>query len=71
MDFNTGRIAPIVALVASILILIMPMFLNYIVAFYLSISAVGATMFGNAHEGISYSCKNCGNVQTYMIETRR
>ncbi|MGP0089661.1 MAG: DUF3096 domain-containing protein [Xanthobacteraceae bacterium] len=35
MDFNTGHIAPIVALVAGILILIMPRLLNYIVAFYL------------------------------------
>jgi RNase P subunit RPR2 len=37
----------------------------------MSISAVGPTLFGNAHENIAYSCKNCGKVQTYTIETRR
>jgi hypothetical protein len=35
MHFNTGYIAPVVALLAGILILIMPRLLNYIVAFYL------------------------------------
>jgi hypothetical protein len=34
----------------------------------MSISAVGPTLFGNAHENIAY---NCGKVQTYTIETRR
>jgi hypothetical protein len=35
MHLTTGHIAPIVALLAGILILIMPRLLNYIVAFYL------------------------------------
>jgi hypothetical protein len=35
MDLTTGHITPIVALIAGILILIMPRLLNYIVAFYL------------------------------------
>ncbi len=35
MVLTTGHIAPIVALIAGILILIMPSLLNYVVAFYL------------------------------------
>ena len=35
MHLTTGHIAPIVALLAGVLILIMPRLLNYIVAFYL------------------------------------
>jgi Protein of unknown function (DUF3096) len=35
MDLNIGHITPIIALIAGILILIMPRLLNYIVAFYL------------------------------------
>jgi hypothetical protein len=35
MHLTTGHIAPVVALLAGILILIMPRLLNYIVAFYL------------------------------------
>ncbi|MGP0088599.1 MAG: DUF3096 domain-containing protein [Xanthobacteraceae bacterium] len=35
MHLTIGHIAPIVALLAGILILIMPRLLNYIVAFYL------------------------------------
>jgi hypothetical protein len=35
MTLTVGHIAPIVALIAGILILIMPRLLNYVVAFYL------------------------------------
>jgi Protein of unknown function (DUF3096) len=35
MALTTGHIAPLVALIAGILILIMPSLLNYIVAIYL------------------------------------
>ena len=38
MVLTAGHIAPIVALLAGILILIMPRLLNYIVAIYLIIS---------------------------------
>jgi hypothetical protein len=41
MVITTAHIAPIVALIAGILILIMPRLLNYIVAFYLIV--VGLT----------------------------
>ncbi len=37
MVLTTAHIAPIVALIAGILILIMPRLLNYVVAFYLII----------------------------------
>jgi hypothetical protein len=37
MVFTVGHIAPIVALIAGILILIVPRLLNYIVAIYLII----------------------------------
>ena len=37
MTISTASLSPIVALVAGILILIMPRLLNYIVAFYLII----------------------------------
>jgi hypothetical protein len=40
MDLATGHIAPIVALIAGILILIMPRLLNYIVAFYLIVTGL-------------------------------
>jgi hypothetical protein len=35
MALTAGHIAPIVALIAGILILIMPRLLNYVIAFYL------------------------------------
>jgi len=35
MSFSVGHIQPVVALIAGILILIMPRLLNYIVAIYL------------------------------------
>jgi len=35
MALSTAHIAPIVALIAGILILLMPRLLNYVVAFYL------------------------------------
>jgi hypothetical protein len=37
MHFTVAHISPLVALIAGILILIMPRLLNYIVAFYLII----------------------------------
>ena len=37
MTFTTATLSPLVALVAGILILVMPRLLNYIVAFYLII----------------------------------
>jgi hypothetical protein len=40
MHLTTGHIAPVVALIAGILILIMPRLLNYIVAFYLIVTGV-------------------------------
>jgi len=40
MHLTTGHIAPIVALLAGILILIMPRLLNYIVAFYLIVTGL-------------------------------
>ena len=40
MHLTTGHIAPVVALLAGILILIMPRLLNYIVAFYLIVIGV-------------------------------
>ena len=40
MDLNIGHITPIVALIAGILILIMPRLLNYIVAFYLIVTGL-------------------------------
>jgi Protein of unknown function (DUF3096) len=40
MDIDIGHIAPTVALIAGILILIMPRLLNYIVAFYLIVEGV-------------------------------
>ena len=44
MSIHIGTLAPLVALVAGILILIMPRLLNYIVAIYLII--VGLAGFG-------------------------
>ena len=35
MTFSVGHLSPVVALIAGILILIMPRFLNFIVAIYL------------------------------------
>lgn len=35
MEFNIVTIQPLIALIAGILILIMPRLLNYVVAFYL------------------------------------
>ena len=40
MNLTVVHIAPIVALIAGILILIMPRLLNYIVAFYLIIIGI-------------------------------
>ena len=40
MTISIGNLAPIVALVAGILILIMPRLLNYIVAIYLIIVGI-------------------------------
>jgi Protein of unknown function (DUF3096) len=40
MHLTTGHIAPIVALLAGILILVMPRLLNYIVAFYLIVTGL-------------------------------
>jgi hypothetical protein len=40
MDINIGHIAPTVALIAGILILIVPRLLNYIVAFYLIVTGL-------------------------------
>ena len=40
MVLTAGHIAPLVALVAGILILIMPRLLNYIVAFYLIVTGL-------------------------------
>jgi Protein of unknown function (DUF3096) len=40
MHLTTGHIAPVVALIAGILILIMPRLLNYIVAFYLIVTGL-------------------------------
>ncbi|HET6781391.1 MAG TPA: DUF3096 domain-containing protein [bacterium] len=40
MTFTTATLSPLVALVAGILILIMPRLLNYIVAFYLIITGL-------------------------------
>jgi hypothetical protein len=40
MELSTGHIAPVVALIAGILILIMPRLLNYIVAFYLIVTGL-------------------------------
>jgi hypothetical protein len=47
MTFTTEHIQPLVALLAGILILIMPRLLNYIVAFYLIIA--GITGLGLIH----------------------
>ena len=40
MSINIGTLAPLVALVAGILILIMPRLLNYIVAIYLIVIGI-------------------------------
>jgi hypothetical protein len=40
MSIHIGNLAPIVALVAGILILIMPRLLNYIVAIYLIVIGI-------------------------------
>jgi len=40
MDLSAGYIAPLVALIAGILILIVPRLLNYIVAIYLIVVGV-------------------------------
>ena len=47
MHLTTGHIAPVAALAAGILILIMPRLLNYIVAIYLIIiGLLGLGLFG-------------------------
>jgi len=40
MTVSIGHIAPVVALIAGILILLMPRLLNYIVAIYLIVTGV-------------------------------
>ena len=40
MSINIGHLAPVVALIAGILILIMPRLLNYIVAIYLIVIGI-------------------------------
>ena len=40
MSFTIGHLAPVVALIAGILILIMPRLLNYIVAIYLIVIGI-------------------------------
>jgi len=40
MTISVGQLAPIVALLAGILILIMPRLLNYIVAIYLIVTGI-------------------------------
>ena len=40
MSVSIGHIAPVVALIAGVLILLMPRLLNYIVAIYLIIAGV-------------------------------
>lgn len=40
MTVSIGHLAPIVALIAGILILIMPRLLNYIVAIYLIVTGI-------------------------------
>jgi ribosomal protein L37E len=35
----------------------------------MSISAVAPTMFGNLHENITYSCRKCGKMRTYTVDT--
>jgi hypothetical protein len=44
MDFNPQLISPLVALVAGILILLVPRLLNYIVAIYLIVIGVAGLM---------------------------
>jgi hypothetical protein len=48
MSFNFG-LQPIVALIAGILILIMPSILNYVIAVYLIIVGVEGIIRGNRH----------------------
>jgi hypothetical protein len=50
MNFTTAHITPLVALIAGILILIMPRLLNFIVAIYLII--VGLAGLNNIHHFI-------------------
>jgi len=52
MVITTANITPLVALVAGILILLMPRLLNYIVAIYLII--VGLTGLNAIHHFIHY-----------------
>jgi Protein of unknown function (DUF3096) len=52
MVITTANITPLVALVAGILILLMPRLLNYIVAVYLII--VGLTGLNAVHHFIHY-----------------
>ena len=40
MSITIGHLAPVVALIAGILILIMPRLLNYIVAIYLIVTGI-------------------------------
>ena len=40
MSINIGHLAPVIALIAGILILIMPRLLNYIVAIYLIVIGI-------------------------------
>ena len=40
MTIGIGHIQPIVALIAGVLILLMPRLLNYVVAFYLIVTGV-------------------------------
>jgi len=44
MDINPQLLSPLVALVAGILILLVPRLLNYIVAIYLIVIGVGGLM---------------------------
>jgi Protein of unknown function (DUF3096) len=40
MSFSVGHLSPIIALIAGILILLMPRLLNYIVAIYLIVIGI-------------------------------
>ncbi len=44
MDFNPQILPPLVALIAGVLILLVPRLLNYIVAIYLIVIGVGGLM---------------------------
>ena len=51
-------IGPVVALIAGILILIMPRLLNYIIALYLIITGVLGLMGGSARVGVNADAPN-------------